>query len=168
VRQKTISTFNIYIIGETIFIYLFGRNSITSLLFRRIIAVTTGLFFLYCALNIYFNGFFSYPTAPFLLFSVNGMVMFLGLLILQSDKKHLFRHPLFYLNFGMIVFYGCTMPYYCVVNYFARVDQASLIKLFQILVISCYIRYSLTAVAYIVLYRQQKKIKLQAPVTRSN
>lgn len=159
-QRKAVAAFNIYIVTESIFIYLVGRYAATSLFFRRIIAVTTGLFFFYCALNIYFNGFFSYPTAPLLLFAVNGLVIFLGLLILQSESRTFFKQPIFYLSLGMVVFYGCTMPYYSVVNYFAKADNQILKKLAQILFISNYIRYILTTVAYIILHRQQKAARI--------
>lgn len=159
-QKEMIGIFNVYIFYETIFIYLIGLKASDNRFYRGIITVTTAVFFIYSLLNIYFNGMKAYPTVPLLLYAANGLVIFLGLLIQSSDSADFYTKPVFILSIGMIVFYGCTMPYISVVNYFAKVDNESLKWLAQILFISNYIRYGLSAVAFIALYRQQKAKKL--------
>lgn len=108
-----------------------------------------------------------FPTFLMLYASIFALTIFLAILIRLIGQDNIFKQPLFYFCLGMLIFYGCTIPYIGVVNYFDKVDNTALKKLAQILFISNYVRYSLIAISYVVLYRQEKAKKLKEELAKS-
>ncbi|PZF73742.1 hypothetical protein [Taibaiella soli] len=163
----THSISNLFLLAEIPIIYLCALKLIPSHFFQRLASVSIALFLVLWVKNAYESKFFilpTFPTMPFLFGSIFALIIFLVILIRMIGRDNIFKQPLFYFSLGMLIFYGCTIPYIGVVNYFVKKDNNILLKLVQILFVSNYIRYSLFAISYIVLARQQKARKLQETI----
>lgn len=160
---------SLFIIVEIPIIYFCALKLIPSHLFQKLMSIGFAVFLFLWVQCAWRTKLLVFPTIPFLYASTFALIIFLTVLMRMIGQNNIFKQPLFYFCLGMIIFYGCIIPYLGVVNYFVTKDNNILIKLVQIFFVSNYIRYSLLTVAYIMLARDQKK-KLQQTtvIARSN
>lgn len=147
---------NIYFPYEITLVYLISRQALDGKLFKTVVGVGYLLFIAGWLFGIFENGFFSVPTGTILSGSILGTIIFLGALIQMIGRANITRQPLFWISIAMLVFYGCNIPYFGMLNYLASKDSGILKQLMQILFTTNYVRYSLTIVAFLLLKKQSQ------------
>jgi len=98
----------------------------------------------------------------FIAVSIDGIVVLTAYLFVLyysiiSNAQKLIKLPVFWACIGLILYYGCSIPFFATHRYLETVlTNAENQKLFYILFILNYIRYFLTALAFFLHYKQSK------------
>lgn len=158
---------SLFILVEIPIIYLSALKLLPSHFFKKLAGFGIIAFLALWIRHAVLTKLIVFPTFLMLYASIFALTIFLAILIRLIGQDNIFKQPLFYFCLGMLIFYGCTIPYFGILNYFGAKDRNVLSKLVQILFISNYFRYSLFVISYIVLYRQEKTRKLQGELATS-
>jgi hypothetical protein len=141
----------IYIVVEVWLMGMAGYLLISNKLLRKtipwLLVSFTGMVVAYACIR-------SVHEAPVMCFFFASLILvgiFLYVIIQMVNMKVVSREPLFWMSIGLIIFYGCNIPYWGVFNYLLKNDLKMLQKLVMLLWVINILRYSLTTVSFLLL-----------------
>ncbi len=159
VRQcNNVFLFNIYNILEVWLLAYIGKQFITTKFARLILPILIFLtvYWFYCVLlrgiDEFFNWFF--VVYCFFLVIIFTVILFTNALF---NRKKVLGEPLFLICISIILYYGCTVPLFGVMNYLIKNDINTAARLFYISHTVEVLRYLLIAIAFYLYGRQAKR-----------
>jgi hypothetical protein len=147
---------NIYFTFEFTLILFIALRLFSGSFAKRLLLLALIVYYVIWVIGLFSNGIFAIPTQNMLFGAIVSTVIFLALLIQMIGKPNISQQPLFWISIAMLIFYCCNIPYFGVLNYFAKKDSEILRQLVQILFITNYLRYSITIIAFLLLKKQPR------------
>lgn len=148
--------FNLYEIFEAL-ILIFAAKKIFNHSNKYFYFLAIPIFFWFY--SVFNNGFNYFTSVAYVSFSIAILIVYLNLLFksVLTYRGDLIKLPSLWLAIGIILFFGCNIPYFSMINYLYKNLNAEANKALQlILKILCDLRYILTAMSLIMASRQNQ------------
>lgn len=148
--------FNIYIFLEAILLIKASRN---FYLFNNKLFLFLAIPIFFWFYSVFKNGFNYFTSIAYVSFSIAILIVYLNLLFksVLTYRGDLVKLPTLWLAIGVILFFGCNIPYLSMLNYLCNnFNQEVNNTLHLILKTFCNLRYILMAISLIMASRQNQ------------
>lgn len=153
---RNVWLFNLYEIVEA-GLLLFAAKKIVNFDNRFLYLLLIPIFFWFY--SVFKNGFNYFTSVAYVSFSIAILIVYLNLLFksVLTYRGDLVKLPTLWLAIGVILFFGCNIPYLSMLNYLCNnFNQEVNNTLHLILKTFCNLRYILMAISLIMASRQNQ------------
>lgn len=153
---RNVWLFNLYEIVEA-GLLLFAAKKIVNFDNRFLYLLLIPIFFWFY--SVFKNGFNYFTSVAYVSFSIAILIVYLNLLFksVLTYRGDLVKLPTLWLAIGVILFFGCNIPYLSMLNYLCNnFNQEVNNTLHLILKTFCNLRYILMAISLIMTSRQNQ------------
>ena len=158
-HQYNTWSFNIYILADMLLTGWCARLLLAKYKYSYLVTYMLAFLTVWWVIEIYDHGIFHWAT----LFFTGSCVLLVSLYIVVLFNKLLFtkkiiKEPAFWLSISVILYFGCCLPYFGMLNYLVSEKSTAAKQLWVINRWLNFSRYPLIAVCFITAGMQQKKV----------
>lgn len=153
--------YNLYMLAEFSLLIIAAGLKSTKVSRKSIILL---LIFCVCwGVEIYWNSIEIFAVNTYVLGATILLVSFSVVLYRSvQNRDPLFRQSMFWFSIGIILFYGCNIPFFAMHNYIANYSNTVQMNLLTtLMIIFGHIRYLCMAIGFIAFSQEVKKMKKQ-------
>lgn len=156
-KPSNVWLYNYYMLAEFSLLIIAAGLKSTIVSLKSIILLL--LFFLCWGLEIYWNSIEIFAVNTYVLGATILLVSF-SIVLYRSvqNRDPLFGQSKFWFAIGIILFYGCNIPFFAMHDYIKNYSNPAQINLLTFLmVIFVHIRYLCMAIGFLIVFREVKK-----------
>lgn len=142
---------NIYVVAETWLMGMACYRLIANRYIRQLIPWLLTAFTCQLIVHIWQHGIRESPVVSLLISNIILACLFLIVMLQLVNTQRIGREPLFWMSIGLIIYYGCSIPYWGVFNHLLKHDLPMLQKLAMLFWSINIFRYGLTCFSFLLL-----------------
>jgi hypothetical protein len=161
--QKNIWLYNCYMLVEFTLLFVATSLHFRKSLHPRMIA-TLILYWSCWSFEIWYNRISTFAVHTYVIGAIILMVCYFIVLYKSAwSRNSLFNQSLFWFAIGVLLFFGCSIPYLSMYDYIAENSSRHQLELLaNLMKLLAQFRYLCTVIAFIVVFREVKRINIKS------
>ena len=154
--KNNLWAYDIYVLVETMLVGFACYKLIDNKLLKKTIPWVLGGFTGLLIVHVLLKGVNQPPIMSLMVSNIILTCLFLYVMIQLINTRAIGREPLFWISIGLIIYYGCSIPYWGVFSYLLKNDLPLLQKLLMLFWVIDILRYGLTTLSFLLLPKKTK------------
>jgi len=154
--KSNLWSYDVYILIETWLMGMACYKLVSGNRLKQSIPWVLGAFTCLLVMHVLFKGVNKPPIMSLMVSNIILTCLFLYVMIQLVNTRAIGREPLFWISIGLIIYYGCSIPYWGVFSYLLKNDLTMLQRLVMMFWIINVLRYGLTTFSFLLLPKKTK------------